>query len=528
MAVHGRFRMFALACAAALSLVPIHPAQTPGGSQAAVNVAMFHGGRERWGWNALETALTAANVSSASFGPLWNSPALDAAVIGVRTYAPHLYASLLYIDNVPVSAGTYAGSSFRAIFAATSNGYVYAINALNTGGANPVPAGTILWKRKLGAPAVMQYLDGGIPLGILSTPIIDLDRTPPRLYVTCADATAGWQVFALDITNGSVLPGWPVAINNGALASINRNGPARFQDASQMSQRGALNLSPDGHMLYVPFGSFNDEAAGWMIAIDTKVSRLAAAFSAAPSTEMKASGGMWGAGGPAVDSNGLLYETTGNSPDGSADGIGVWGQSLLVWDRMLNLVGTYTPFNYCPWDTNDIDLGANSPLLVPDLDPTTTSTPRVVAFGSKAGSVYLVDRDHLPGRLDRRPPCSADSTSDQSLVPPDPQPQFGARGPLQVFGPYSDLYGEIDLAKMRSTPAYFQDANGTAYLFVSGSTKAVAGQPDVVPPSLARLKIVTRRACSGLYRRGAVLLARSSWRPPARARIFQSMPWTTT
>src|SRR5690242_5838382 len=210
MVVQRGYWMFVLVCAAALSRVPPLPAQTPGGSQPAVNMPMFHGGRERWGWNALEMELTSANVSSSSFGPLWNSPALDAVVIGGKTYAPHLYASPLYIDDVPVSAGTHAGPSFRVIFAATSNGYVYAINAFSTGGTNPVPAGTILWKRKLGEPGVMQYLDGGVPLGILSTPVIDLDRTPPRLYVTGADATAGWQVFALDITNGEVLPGWPL------------------------------------------------------------------------------------------------------------------------------------------------------------------------------------------------------------------------------------------------------------------------------------------------------------------------------
>jgi hypothetical protein len=61
-----------------------------------------------------------------------------------------------------------------------------------------------------------------------------------------------------------------------------------------------------------------------------------------------------------------------------------------------------------------------------------------------------------------------------------------------VFSPYSETYGSIDMAKMRSTPAYFEDAAGISYLFVSGSTKVAEDQPGVVPPSLIRLKIVTR------------------------------------
>ncbi len=483
------YRLVALACAIFCG-IPAGQAQTRGA--ASVDKLMFHGSRERLGWNPLETELTPPTVVSAAFGPLWNSPAFHAVSIGGKTYAPHIYASPLYADDVAISLGPHAGSSFRVIFAASSNGYVYAVNAFATAGANPVPAGAMLWSRSLCAPRVNPYLDGGVPIGILGTPAIDLDPTPPRLYVACDDAAAGWQAFALDIASGNILPGWPVAINDAALAPINRNGPARFQEAVHMSQRGALNLSPDGAVLYIPFGGYDDQAAGWMVAIDTGIPRLAAAFSGAPSNVMTANAGMWAAGGPAVDPGGLIYATTGNSPDGSGNAHGVWGHSLLVWDRMLRLLGTYTPFDYCQWDTNDIDLGGDSPLLVPELDPATTTTPRIVAFGSKQGSVYLVDRDRLPGRLDHRPPCSTDSTSDRSLVPPGPEPQFNARGPLQVFGPYSEIYGSIDLAKMRSSPAYFQGADGANYLFVAGSTKAVAGRPDVIPPSLARLKIVTR------------------------------------
>ncbi len=40
--------------------------------------------------------------------------------------------------------------------------------------------------------------------------------------------------------------------------------------------------------------------------------------------------------------------------------------------------------------------------------------------------------------------------------------------------------------------AYFKDADGTAYLYASGSTKAAVDASANVPPSLARLRVMTR------------------------------------
>ena len=485
-----------LSVAVALTIILLATPLKVGLSQTtspAVNTLTFHGDSQRLGWNAAETALTPTSVSSGSFGPLWNSPQFDSLEIGGTIYAPHLYASPLYVDNVVLSGGQFANSTVNAVFAATNNGFVYAVNASPTSGDNPIDAGTILWSQRLGTPTIIPGFDGDLPLGVLSTPIIDLNASPPRLYVASVDASAGWQVFALDLTNGNILPGWPIAINDEVLAPVNQNGPAKFQGTLEMSQRGALNLSPDRNLLYVPFGAYNDGGAGWMVTIDTLNAVVKSAFSGAPSSEATANGGMWASGGAAVDNEGRVYVTSGNSPTESANAPGVWGQSLLVWSGQstLQLSGTYTPFNYCAMDEGDIDLAGGGPLILPELDASTTSTPHLVTFGGKQGNVYLVDRDNLPGRLDQRQPCSTDSTTDGSLLPPDPQPQFGTRGPLNVFGPYSENFGNSDYAKGRTTPAYFQGSDGTPYLFVSGTSKAAINSTTSVPPSFARLRIVT-------------------------------------
>jgi hypothetical protein len=433
--------------------------------------------------------LAPAAITAHGMALAWESPELDAALIGGTDYAARAYASPLYADDVPM--GPCGGAPLSVVFAATSNGFVYAVNAFAAtvnGGA--IAPGAILWSASLGTPLVVPKLDGGVPLGVLSTPFLDMQSTPPRLYVAAADAAIGWRVYALDATSGAPLSGWPVTIDDAATRAKNGNGPSSFQDATVLSQRGALNLSADGGLLFVPFGGYFDGSVGWMVAIDTKTPGIAAAQSMAPSAAPVASGGIWSPGGSAIDADGFVYAETGNSPVGSANGPTIWGESLLQWSAPLALSQTYTPFNYCALDAADADLGGAAPVVLPDLDATTTSTPKLLAMGSKQGNVYLVDRAHLGGTLVSRPPCSTDSTTDLSLLPPGAQPQFGARGPLNVFGPYSDVYGSADQAKMRTTPALF-NAAGATYLYVSGASKAQVDSTTSVPPSVARLRIVT-------------------------------------
>jgi hypothetical protein len=460
-------------------------------AHAQYDVLTFHGDRQRTGWISNETHLTPAAVSSGAFGPLWNSPQFDSVRIGNTTYPPHLYASPLYVDHVTMTTGAYAGMTFHTVYAASSNGFVYAVNAGGGVGRRHVAPGTILWKQQLTTPT--GSLDGGIPLGILGTPIIDLATSPPRLYVASADATAGWEVFALDITNGSILPGWPLVINNTTLAPINQNGPTLWQGTAQMSQRGALNLSPDGRLLYVPFGAYNDLGAGWMVAIDTATPTLASAFAGAPSSVPFANGGMWSSGGPAIDEQGRLYSTTGNGTTETTNVPGYWAQSVLVWapGSPLTLTGTYTPWNYCQMDLNDVDLAGGAAIVLPDLGAANTSTPHLITFGGKQGNQYLVDRDHMPGSLTVRQACGTNSADDRSLMPPGPQPQFGSRGPLNVFGPYSEDFAMVDYAKGRSTGAFFHAADGSNFLFVTGSSKAAFNSTTTVPPCLVKLRIVT-------------------------------------
>jgi mono/diheme cytochrome c family protein len=449
----------------------------------AQDVTTFHINPQRTGWDAQEKALTPQSVGSSSFGMIWQSELFDV----VRGRPPRLFASPLYVDRVEMRAGAYQGGTFSVVFAATSNSFVYAVNAFPT---DSVPPGTILWRT-----ALIRHRGN---TGITSTPVIDLARK--TLYATSGLGDGRWEVFALDITSGEVLPRWPVTIDAATLAApgMDKNAPA-VADAPYKGptksllgvQRGALNLSPDGTRLYVTFG---ESLTGWIVALDTDAAKVATAFSSV-ATHRNYSGGIWGSGGPAIDAQGDVFIPTGTNFGGFTPQPHDWGQSILKLSDSKSegfaLIGTYTPFNYRATAATDIDLGSGGVCLIPPLDSATTTTPELLAIGGKQGNIYLVNRAHLPGRLDERPPDQGGSDSDQSLLSPDIQPQFGKPGPLNVFGPYTESNAALNGARGRSVPAYFRDPAGVSYLLVTGSTKSAADFNTNVAPGLVRLKIVT-------------------------------------
>jgi hypothetical protein len=280
---------------------------------APLDTLTFHRDRARTGWNSTETTLTPAAISSKGLRLRWESPQFDA----VDGYPPRLYASPLYVDDVGV------------VFAATSNGFVYGVNARANGGT---AAGAILWRTQLAKPCKLEpNLLDGIPTGVLATPIIDRQRR--RLYVTSCEPTKRWQAFALDLADGKVLPGWPVTLDEAALRSpgLNRNAGSEG-DASERRfyytlQRGALNLSPDGAQLYVTFG---DTATGLLVAVDTGMAKVTSAF-ASVATPHRRTGGIWGPGGAAVDADGAVFVVTGSNFSGFVDRPNDWTQSMLAF-----------------------------------------------------------------------------------------------------------------------------------------------------------------------------------------------------
>src|SRR5262249_57868054 len=114
-------------------------------------------------------------------------------------------------------------------------------------------------------------------------------------------------------------------------------------------------------------------------------------------TTVVANGGMWGAGGPAIDSQGNVFVTTGDSPSGTGNPAGAWGNSILEFapGQTLTLTGVYTPWNYPAQDTIDSDLGGGAPIII-NLPAGSSTTTELAAFGGTQGNGYPVDAgNHL-------------------------------------------------------------------------------------------------------------------------------------
>jgi uncharacterized repeat protein (TIGR01451 family) len=507
------------------------PSVVLGQQPGAPDTTEFHGDASRTGFNQNETVLTPANVAS-GFGQVWQSPVLDG----------HLYASPVYLDSVliqgngnaanhagdGVQSASFQGKTVGVVFAATGGGSVYAIAAQDTDGTSGTAPGTVLWKTHLGNP--YGGIDGN-SIGVLSTPIIDAASN--RIYVTASvtdyllpagDPNHGgnnWEVFALNLNDGSLVSGWPLAFTQSVLDSLNQNtinGPNAVAFSSGgADQRGALALSPDGSTLYVDFACYGSSNPGWMTTVATGVTNGAAngqtpavvsSYSGVDSTATNANAGMWGAGGPVVDTNGNLFVSTGDSPGGTGQTPGAWGNSVLEWapGQALKLTGVYTPWNYQTQDTIDSDLGGGSPILI-QLPAGSSTTTELLAVGGKQGNGYLVDAgNHLnnptanpnnspasyPASLTSRPPVVSpdqdpslyDPSANRSYFSP-PQP-----GPLALFGPYNETSASGNTAKARDTPATFTGPDGAHYVVWAGSSKSAVGSGTPVAPSLFLTKVV--------------------------------------
>jgi hypothetical protein len=501
-------------------LLSVAPPGTP-------NTLTFHGDAARTGFDQNETVLTPANVS-ANFGQVWQSPVLDG----------HLYASPLYMDNVAITSGgnganhsgdgvvAGSGKTLGVVFAATGGGSVYAIKAFDTNGPTGVAAGTILWRTFLGSPSAS--IDGN-SIGVLGTPIIDAQAN--CLYVVASvhdyllpasepnHGATVFEVFALNLGNGALVPGWPVVINQAVLDAVNQN-QAIPANASQVAfgaatsgnadERGALNLNADGSILYIPFASYGSSNGGWLTTVATGVTNgvsngqapgVVSAFSATDQLGTAVgNGGIWGAGGPAIDNSGNVFVATGDAPSGTKQTPGSWGNSVLEFGsgQTLMLSGAYTPWNYQTQDQIDTDLGGAAPIVI-QMPSGSSNTTELLATGGKQGNAYLVDAgNHLnnpgatPADLTMRP-AVVPPNQDPSLYDPNAiRPYFSPpqAGPLNVFGPYSEIYGQVNYGRSRTTPATFIGPDGSYYVVWTGSQKITDSSTIPTAPGVVVTKII--------------------------------------
>ncbi len=377
-------------------------------SASTANVLTQHNDSFRTGANLNETILTVSNVSTSRFGKLF-SLALDGEI----------YAQPLYVSGLTIS-----GNLHNVLYVETEHNSVYAFDADNPSTSNP------LWHVNLGTSVPIGDFSGCSDLnpevGITGTPVIDL--TSGTMYVvakTKAGSNHSQQLHALNILTGQEKFGGPVSIQGSVpgTGSGSSGGTLAFDPLYQHSRAGLLLLS---NMVYVAFGSHCDFSNyhGWLFGYNATNLQQTAIFCTTPNAgdlttgdSIDGGGGIWGSGmGPAADTNGNIYVTTGNGPlDKNTGGVDL-GDSLIklsVSNGTLVVADWFSPHDQANMYTNDLDLGAGGPIVIPSAN--------LLVFIGKTGEVYLINPQHLGGFVN--------SSSDTNIVQ-----EFSAVSPAYFIG----------------------------------------------------------------------------------------------
>ena len=396
------------------------------------NVVTWHNDAWRSGLNAAEGTLNPQNVVSKTFGKL-NSYQTDGYIYG---------------EPLLVSSLTVNGAAHDVAFVATEKDSVYAFDADNYTSTMP------LWQVSLLATGETPITDGSIQpyLGVTSTPAIDLNSK--TLYVVSTESSSAGGTFrlhALDLATGAEKFGGPVLIQAQVPGTNSDSVNGIVYLTTSCLQRAAL-LVANGSV-YIGFGGCH---SGWLISYDAQKLTQTGVFNSSPNLNGEGSfggaGGVWmGGGGPAADSLGNIYITTGNGP---YDGKTAFGDSVLKFDSKLKLLDHFTPFDYQYMDCSDKDLAAGGLMLIPG------GTEALA--GGKSGKLYLVNTTQLGGEQ------ANDAGATQTLwFEPDLTVPYSASC-TDTLGTHTS---DINSYEIFATSAFF---NNTVYL---GTSPTVPGIP---------------------------------------------------
>jgi outer membrane protein assembly factor BamB len=272
----------------------------------------------------------------------WHSAALDGAIYGQ-----------------PLVLGS-------RVFVATENNTVYALNATT---------GAVLWHRNAGTPVPGSALPCGDvdPVGITSTPV--LDPYTNGIYAV-ADVYSSGQIrhelVAYGIATGAPLFS-PMVVDVGGGTN------PEFVPANQLQRAG---LALDGRRIVIGFGGNDGDCAhyhGWLVAVNDTGTGSPLSYQVGPNSDD--GGAIWGGGGgPAVDSDGAIFATTGNGFSTSSYD---HGDSVIKLGPSLDELDHYAPSTWASDNGSDLDLGSDNAMLLPG---------GLLFQSGKNGKGYLVRR----------------------------------------------------------------------------------------------------------------------------------------
>ena len=363
----------------------------------AVAVLTQHNDNGRTGMNLNETVLNVTNVNSNQFGLLYTLSVDD-----------QIYAQPLVMTNVNLlGRGTH-----NIVIVATVNDSVYAFDADNPAATSPYWSTSLINPPDIVPPANTDesaigacggnYHDFSGYFGIVGAPVID--PVAGTIYLVARTKEYGTnfvqRLHALDITTGLERSNSPVIITAtyAGTGGGSSGGIIPFDPLRQNQRPGLLLVNG---IVYIAWTSHCDNTPyhGWVIAYDSSTLQQLAVFNNTPNGDQA---GIWMSnGGPAADTNGNVYISTGN---GDWDGVSNFGESFLKLTRSgtnMNVTSWFTPYNWSSLNGGDFDLGSGGVLLVPGTN--------LLFSGGKGGVAYLVNRDNMGG-------ISGSTTADTNIV----------------------------------------------------------------------------------------------------------------
>ena len=260
------------------------------------------------------------------------------------------------VDNSPVeAAGVTVGTGTQnLVLTGSEHGFFAALNA---------QTGATVWTRSLGSVTSTCHQEPDGIYGITGTAVVD--RATNRVFV--ADGTGA--VFALDLSTGRTVPGWPVKLPVT---------PAREH------VWGALALN-SGH-LYVPIGGLCDITPyhGQLFEINAATATITTDFVVNGSTG-PSGGAIWGWGGEAVDpATGDVYISTGNAI-GTPQNAGL-SEAVIQLSSSLAVLASSKP---ALGPRSDVDFGS-TPVLFQ-----APGCPAQLVVENKNGALYLYDQSSI-------------------------------------------------------------------------------------------------------------------------------------
>jgi outer membrane protein assembly factor BamB len=346
------------------------------------------------------SALPIQGAGAAS--PAWTTDHLDPGRNGNDTGDPGLGASVTPSWTSPIVDGRIYGEPLllnNTVYVATQKNTVYALNAgsgamiwslplaQSPNNLIPVPRSNVTHVAGIGSGC------GNIdPLGITGTPVIDPALGSGGTLFAVAETWDG----STESTIHHELVAVDLAAHTVTHANVDPTGVG-FDTAAPRAleqERGALALA--GGNVVVPYGGLAGDCGGYhgfAVSLPENLSGTANAFEVnAPTAGVDASnraGGIWAAVGPAVDSSGSVYLTTGNGFEPS-NSTYEYTDGIVKLDSTMHVQDFFGPSVWRGDDGADKDLGSSAPLLISRV----SGNPLVFATG-KQSTGYLLDSGQL-------------------------------------------------------------------------------------------------------------------------------------